>query len=69
MTIFNSNKSPVKKIAILYSDAKRQYFPTEEMFITEAEVKGRAQLIAEMLKLILFKLKFFQVMQNYTIVY
>lgn len=43
-------KSPIKKIAILYSDAQRQYFPTEELYITEAEVKGRAQLIAEMLK-------------------
>ena len=59
MTIFNSNKSPVKKIAILYSDAKRQYFPTEEMFITEAEVKGRAQLIAEMLRVNSFQVKIF----------
>lgn len=31
-----------KRLAILYSDAKREYFPTEEQFITEAEVKDRA---------------------------
>jgi len=31
------------RVAILYSDAKREYFPTEEQFITEAEVFDRAQ--------------------------
>lgn len=35
-----------KRVAILYSDAKREYFPTEEQYITEAEVKGRAEIIA-----------------------
>jgi D-alanine-D-alanine ligase len=44
------SKLAIKKIAILYSDAKRQYFPTEQLYITEAEVKGRAQLIAKILK-------------------
>jgi len=34
-----------KKVAILYSDAKREYFPTDEQYITEAEVFGRAQAI------------------------
>jgi D-alanine-D-alanine ligase len=44
------NISLIKKIAILYSDAQRQYFPTEELYITEAEVKGRAKLIGEILR-------------------
>ncbi|MFA6250974.1 MAG: hypothetical protein WC686_05790 [Candidatus Shapirobacteria bacterium] len=38
-----------KRIAILYSDAKREYFPTEQLYISEAEVKGRAGQIAEVL--------------------
>lgn len=33
------------KIAILYSEAKREYFPTEEQYITEAEVVERAKKI------------------------
>jgi D-alanine-D-alanine ligase len=37
-------------IAILYSDAKREYFPTEQQYITEAEVKGRAIEVGECLK-------------------
>ena len=39
-----------KRIAILYSDARREYFPTEEQYITEAEVKSRALDIAGYLK-------------------
>ncbi|HLC69517.1 MAG TPA: hypothetical protein VJH75_00525 [Patescibacteria group bacterium] len=35
-----------KKIAILYSEAKREYFPTEEQFITEEEVYKRAKIVA-----------------------
>jgi D-alanine-D-alanine ligase len=38
-----------QRIAILYSDAKREYFPTEEQFITEVEVKARAGDIAKYL--------------------
>lgn len=34
-----------KKVAILYSEAKREYFPTEEQYITEAEVVERAKMI------------------------
>ncbi|MBI5222208.1 MAG: hypothetical protein HY980_01795, partial [Candidatus Magasanikbacteria bacterium] len=34
-----------KRMAILYSDAKREYFPTEEQYITEAEVEGRAKVV------------------------
>lgn len=33
-------------VAILYSDARREYFATEEHFLTEAEVLGRAKIIA-----------------------
>lgn len=36
-------KNGVKKIAILYSEAKREYFPTEEQYLTEAEVFERAK--------------------------
>ncbi len=36
-------------IAILYSDARREYFPTEEMYIAEIEVKTRAEIIAKYL--------------------
>lgn len=35
-----------KRMAILFSDAKREYFPTEEQYITEAEVEGRAKVVA-----------------------
>ena len=34
-----------KNIAILYSDAKREYFPTEEQYISEAEVHERAKTL------------------------
>lgn len=37
-------------VTILYSDAKRKYFPTEEMYIAEAEVKARAKVIAKYLR-------------------
>lgn len=39
-----------KSIAILYSEAKREYFPTEEQYITEEEVYPRAQIIAKYIK-------------------
>ena len=38
--------SGFKNITILYSDAKREYFPTEEQYITEAEVIERAKVVA-----------------------
>ena len=34
------------RVAILYSDAKREYFATEEHYLTEAEVFDRVKLIA-----------------------
>jgi len=39
-----------KTIAILYSEAKREYFPTEQQYITEAEVFGRAKIVAQNIK-------------------
>lgn len=39
-----------EKIAILYSEAKREYFPTEQQYISEVEVEGRSELIAQTLK-------------------
>lgn len=36
-------------ITILYSDAKREYFPTEQMYIAEAEVKARALIVSKYL--------------------
>lgn len=35
-----------KRVAILYTDARREYFPTEQAYISEAEVEQRAKLIA-----------------------
>ncbi len=40
------NFTPPSRVAILYSDAQRQYFPTEQLYHSEAEVKDRAALIA-----------------------
>jgi len=34
-----------KKVIILYSEAKKEYFPTEEQYITEVEVAERANKI------------------------
>lgn len=42
----NGNLYP-KSIALLYSDAKREYFPTEEQYLTEAEVLPRAKIVAK----------------------
>lgn len=39
-----------KRIAILYSDAQREYFATEQLFISEVEVKERAAKIATYLE-------------------
>lgn len=36
-----------KKVAILYSEAKREYFTTEQLYISEVEVKERAELVAK----------------------
>ena len=39
-----------KKVAILYSDVKREYFPTESQYITEKDADKDARLIAKYLK-------------------
>ena len=38
------------KVAIVYSDAKREYFATEEHYLTEAEVFDRVKLITPYLE-------------------
>ena len=37
----------VKKIGVIYSDVKREYFPTEEQYITEKDAKRDAEIIAQ----------------------
>lgn len=46
--VTNGNDQPFKglSIVILYSDAKREYFATDEHYFTEAEVLERARVIA-----------------------
>ncbi len=39
-----------KKVAILYSDVKREYFPTESQYITEKDAYRDAKVIAKYLK-------------------
>lgn len=36
----------VKKVGIVYSDVKREYFPTEQQYITEADAENDANVIA-----------------------
>lgn len=35
-----------KRIAILYADARREYFPSEQVFVSEVEAKDRTAVIA-----------------------
>ncbi len=47
-TAQNGNGTPLpKKVAIVYSEIKREYFPTEEQYITEADAFEDAQLISK----------------------
>lgn len=39
-----------KKVAILFTDAKREYFTTEALYITEKDAEKEANLIAEYIK-------------------
>lgn len=39
-----------KKVGIIYSDAKREYFPTESQFITEKDADQDAELISSYLE-------------------
>jgi len=48
-TIKNGFELP-KKVAIIYSDAKREYFPTEAQYITEKDAERDANLIKRYLE-------------------
>ena len=48
-----------RKIAILYSDARREYFPTEKQYVSEVEVKGRSEVIAKYLQKLHIETKLF----------
>ena len=39
-----------KKVGIIYSDAKREYFPTEEQYITEKDAEKDSKVIAKYLE-------------------
>jgi D-alanine-D-alanine ligase len=39
-----------EKVGIIFSDVKREYFPTEEQYITEKDAKKDAQVIASYLR-------------------
>ncbi len=41
-----------RKIAIIYSDVQREYFPTEALYITEKDADKDAQLIGEQLEIL-----------------
>jgi len=45
----NGDKLP-EKVGIIYSDVKREYFPTNEQFITEKDAKVDAEMIAPYLE-------------------
>ncbi len=45
-----NGKDLPKKIAVLYSDVKRSYFPTESQYITEKDAKKDAEIITIYLK-------------------
>lgn len=45
------NNTPLpKRIAILYADAKRKYFPSEQVYISEVEAKDRTAIVATRLQ-------------------
>jgi D-alanine-D-alanine ligase-like ATP-grasp enzyme len=39
-----------KKVAIVFSDVKREYFPTEEQYITEKDAEVDAKLVSKYLE-------------------
>lgn len=47
----NNNKNgkalPVKKVAVVYSHVKREFFPTEEQYVTEKDAKTDAMFIGK----------------------
>lgn len=48
-----------KTIGIIYSDVKREYFPTEEQYITEKDAEHDAKLIASFLEKLNIKVQLF----------
>ena len=48
-----------KKIAILYSDVKREYFPTNAQYITEKDAKKDAEIVARYIKKFGIEVKLF----------
>lgn len=47
LIVKNPALAEVKKIGIVYSDVRREYFPTEEQYITEKEAEDDAKLVAK----------------------
>ena len=45
----NGDKLP-EKVGIIYSEVKREYFPTEDQYITEKDARADAQMIAPYLE-------------------
>lgn len=45
-----NNQSLPKKVGLIFSDVKREYFPTEEQYLTEKDAKHDAQIIAKYLE-------------------
>lgn len=43
MGLTNNNFNDRQRVVILYSEAKREYFPTEEQYLSEEEVMERAE--------------------------
>ena len=39
-----------KRVAVLYADAKREYFPSEQVYVSEVEAKARTAIIADRLE-------------------
>ncbi|MBI4130809.1 hypothetical protein HY468_05815 [Candidatus Roizmanbacteria bacterium] len=50
LTLMNNSPQLPKKIAILYSHVQREYFPTEEQYITEKDAAHDAAIVAEHVK-------------------
>lgn len=51
----NDSLKDVKKVGIIYSDVKREYFPTEEQYLTEKDAHEDAELVAARLTTLGFK--------------
>jgi D-alanine-D-alanine ligase len=47
---FTNNYELPKKVGIIYSDVRREYFPTEEQYITEKDAKRDASLVVPYLE-------------------